>query len=211
MGAIVKGTPNAAATTSVTIPTHAVGDLIVIWAYRDGATTAITKPTASGTIPAWVDIDAPLAASMANNNTCRSAWFVATATNHTSGVWTGATNVVAVVISGQASSPVGGHSVAAGSDVANGVVPALTQSVTDGSSLLLNFCGHRATFTSWSAAPAGYTRQVTQGIVILNTKDSTTSDGSMTNAISTAVGAGYAGNQIEILAVPSAGKFFAMF
>ena len=88
MSLSIIGTPAAVAGSSITLPTHAVGDIIVIFAYRDGATAVPTNPTAGGTVPAWVDIDA---AAGANTNSARSAYFVATATNHTSGTWTNAT------------------------------------------------------------------------------------------------------------------------
>lgn len=197
MSATVKGTANAAATTSVTIPTHAVGDLIVIWAYRDGSTTVPSKPAASGTVPAWSDIDAPTGA---NTNSARCAYFIATATNHTSGTWSNATGMIAVVIQGnKSSSPIGGH--AQGGSTGNGTTqaPSITQQQVTGKALLLEFYGHR-TVTAWSAAPSGYTRQASSATeVALNTKDSSTTDGAISQACSS-TNSGYRGQTIEILA-----------
>lgn len=195
MSLSIKGS-NSAAGTTVTLPTHAIGDLIVIYAYRDGSTTVPTKPTASGTVPAWVDIDA---ATGANSNSLRCAYFKATATNHTSGTWTNATGMAAIVISGQHTSPIGGHTQSGSTGNGTATAPAITQSVTDGSSLLLYFYGHRSV-TAWSTAPTGYTRQTSTATeVCLNTKNDSTSDGSQAQSCTT-TNSGYRGQTIEILA-----------
>lgn len=199
MSQSIIGTPQAAAATSITLPTHAVGDIIVICAFRDGSTTVPTKPTASGTVPAWVDIDAPTGA-----NTCsmRTAYFVATATNHTSGTWTNATGMAAIVIRGQASSPIGGHAQAGGTANGSATAPAVTLTNNKGGSIILEFYGHR-TVTAWSAAPTGYTRQASVATeVCLNTKDSTTADGSIAQSATT-TNSGYRAQTIEILAAPT--------
>jgi hypothetical protein len=192
----VKGTANVSATTTVTIPTHAIGDLIVIWAYRDGSTTAPTKPSASGTVPAWTDIDTGTGTA---TNGGRTAYFVATATNHTSGTWTNSTGMIAVVIQNQKSSSfLGGHARAGGTASNSSTAPAITQQQTTGKALLLYFYGHR-TVTAWSTAPTGFTRQISNATeVCLNTKDSSTSDGSQAQA-NTASSSGYYAATVEIL------------
>lgn len=196
------GTPvtNAAAATSVTLPAHNIGDTIVIWAYNNASTTTPTKPAASGTVPAWTDIDNTTGA---NTNSSRSAYFVATATNHTSGTWTNATGMTATVISGAASSPIGGHAEAGGAAANAAQAPAVTLSKTDGTSALLEHYGHR-TVTAWSTAPSGYTRLASQATsVCVNSKNSTTTDGAV-NQSNTATNAGYRGAAVEILAPPKA-------
>ena len=196
MALSIIGTPAAVAATSITLPTHAVGDIIVIFAYRDGSTTVPTKPTASGTVPAWVDIDAPTGA---NTNSARCAYFVATATNHTSGTWTNATGMSAIVIRGQRSSPIGGHAQSGSTGTNTASAPSITQQQTTGKSMILHFYGHRAV-TAWSAAPAGYTRRASVSTeVCLNTKDSSTSDGAIAQP-ATASSSGYRGQTVEILA-----------
>lgn len=205
--ALITGSASAA-TTSVTLPSHNVGDLIVIFAYRDGNVAVPTVPTAAGTVPAWVTIDSAAGGSFANSFV--TAQFVATATNHTSGAWANATGMIAVVVSGQASSPIGGHATTINSSTVSATAPSVTLSKTDGSSLLLEFYGHRFV-TAWDAAPAGYTRQTSVATeVCCNTKNDTTSDGSIaqTGTISTA--GAYAGAAVEILSAASA-AFFAMF
>ncbi|TEA06283.1 hypothetical protein [Mycobacteroides salmoniphilum] len=174
---------NASTTGSVTIPTHQVGDLILLCAF-DSQNTAPTKPSAGGTVPNWNYID--------NTNTSAgqaaltTAWFKATATNTTSGTWTWTEQMIAVVVRGtMAASPIGGHAAVGGAAV-NVTAPSVTLSHTDGSSILLHF--HATAFLNgggWSSAPAGYTRRVVAGpsssrSMALNTKDTTTTDGSVT-------------------------------
>lgn len=174
---------NASTSGSVTIPTHQVGDLIVLAAF-DAQNTAPTKPTAGGTVPDWVYIDN---ANTTSGQSCiTTAQFKATATNTTSGSWTWGEQMIAVVLRGQnATTPIGGHASVGGRGV-NITAPAITLDHTDGTSILLHF--HSSAFlngSGWSSAPAGYTRRVVAGpsssrSLLLNTKDSTTTDGAVT-------------------------------
>ncbi|WP_176112810.1 hypothetical protein [Mycobacterium sp. 96-892] len=174
---------NSSTTGSVTIPTHQVGDLILLCAF-DSQNTAPTKPSAGGTVPNWNYID--------NTNTSAgqaavtTAWFIATATNTTSGTWTWAEQMIAAVVTGPVgTTPIGGHA-AVGGAAANVTAPSVTMTHTDGSSILFHF--HATAFLNgggWSAAPAGYTHRVVAGpassrSMLLNTKDTTTTDGSLT-------------------------------
>lgn len=196
MGAAIKGTPNTSTSNTVTIPTHAVGDDIFIFAFRDGSTTVPSKPSASGTVPAWVDIES---GAGANSCSARLAHFVATATNHTSGTWTNATGMIAVVIQNQASSPIGGHAEGGGTSSTLATAPSITQQQTTGKALILEFYGHR-TVTAWSTAPSGYTRKASNATeVCLNSKDLSTSDGSISQNCTTSASSGYRGITLEIL------------
>jgi hypothetical protein len=204
----IEGSPNSANATSVTIPTHTSGDLIVIFAYRNSSTTVPSKPSASGNVPTWTDIDAP---SGADSNSCRTAYAVGTGTT-TSGTWTNATYLIAVVLRGQDASPIGGHAESGSTSTTQAVAPSVTMTRTDGTSQLLHFMGHRAQASvdssdDWASPPAGYTQQEalwSSGIVggvLLLTKNTTTSDGSVTNTIpGTGTAVGYRGATVEILA-----------
>lgn len=187
----LKGTPNlATGTTSVTIPTHAAGDIIVIFAYLSDASVIPSLPSAGGTVPAWVTVDSGTSAGGGGGGSgSRTAYFVATASNTTSGSWgsDGTTEMIAVVLTGQGSTPIGGHAEADGGSIGGSVTaPSITMSQTDGTSMLLHFFGYSQGGRTWNAAPAGYTKQkATTSSVILNavcfdTKNSTTSDGSVT-------------------------------
>lgn len=190
-----QGSASAAA-TSVAIPTHAVGDLIVIFAYRDGSATAPSKPAAGGTVPAWNDINS---GAGANTNASRSAYFVATATNHTTGTWTNATGIAAIVLRGQAATPIGASDLSGGTANGTGTTPTITPQVANGTSFQLHCYGHR-TVTAWDAAPAGFTRRTTVNAELaINTKDNTTTGTGGTQTF-TSTNSGGRQETIEILA-----------
>lgn len=195
MAAKVIGTATSAAAINVAIPTHRVGDLIVIAAYRDGSTTTPSKPAASGTVPAWVDITNNTGA---NTNSMRTAYFIATATNHTSGDWTNATGMMAIVVENfNEGAPIGASAESGGTANGSATVPSITLQDATGNSLILNFMGHR-TVTSWSAAPSGYTsRAATATECQVGTKNVSTSAGSQAWSCSS-TNSGYRGAQIEI-------------
>ena len=206
---VITGTA-AYLTSNGTIPAHAVGDMIIVAAYRIATVQLIGKPSASGTIPTWNDLDA--AASVAGtSNSLDSFYTIATATNHTTGTFSGAGIILIIVIRGQAASPLGGHSEADGGTSTTQVVsPSITLSVNDGSSLLLYIGAHRTSVSAIAAAPSGWTRvqdpTVTGGssmlpgqMMFLNTKDDSTSAGAMTQLV-TASNSSMRGNTIEILA-----------
>ncbi|PVB27286.1 hypothetical protein D2E27_05540 [Mycobacteroides abscessus] len=174
---------NANANNNVTIPAHLVGDLIVLAGYNPYATTAPSKPSAAGTVPNWEYIDN---ANSAGGSGIATACFTATATNTTSGTWSNAGHMIAVVLRAHnPADPIGGHASQGGSSSGPSLAPAITLERTDGSSVVLEFHGHsNLSSTGWSSAPAGYTRCAASGSafgpgLVLNTKDSSTSDGSV--------------------------------
>lgn len=192
---------NASTANSVTIPAHQVGDLIVLCAF-DSQNTAPTKPSAGGTVPDWNYIDNTNTA--AGQGAVTTAWFKATATNTTSGTWTWTEQMIAVVVRGtMPASPIGGHAAVGGAAV-NVTAPAATLAHTDGSSILLHF--HATAFlnaSGWSPALAGYTRRIVAGpsssrSMVLNTKDTTTTDGSVTQPDGSS-GWAYAAATVEII------------
>lgn len=188
----------SAAATSIAIPAHVAGDLIVIWAFRDGSTTPPTVPTAGGTVPSFTTIDGPTGA-----NTCAAvcAYAFAAGTTDTSGTWTNATGLSVEVWRGAANPPIGDHAQSGGNVASGGniAIPAITPQDPGGHSVFLAFAGWR-TVTAWNAAPAGYTQrsQVATECEAL-TKDTTTSDGTF-NVSGTASGTGGTRTQqLEIL------------
>ena len=189
---------SSAAATSIAIPTHVAGDLIVIWAYRDGSTTPPTVPTAGGTVPTFTTVDGPTGANLCS---AVCAWAVAAGTTDTSGTWTNATGISVEVWRGQAAVPIGGHA-QSGGNIASGAniaIPAITLTAVDGTSAILAFAGWQ-TVTAWNAAPSGYTQRsnVATEVEAL-TKDTTTADGSF-NVTGTASGTGGTRTQqLEIL------------
>lgn len=200
----IAGT-NMAKSFSVSLPVHEIGDLIIIYAYCSVSNSIPAKPGSGGSVPAWVDIDAT---NGANTNGLRTAYFVATSTSHTSGTWTGATSVTAVVMKGQAGIPIGAHAESGSTSATGATAPSITLSNNDGSSQLLHFFARRdGDWTTWSSPPAGYTSvasltDATEGVSVI-TKDDTTSDGSVTQETDGSSSIGYRGATIEILAPPS--------
>ncbi|QRY55208.1 hypothetical protein JVX95_30840 [Mycolicibacterium septicum] len=188
---------NGSQTTSVTIPTHQVGDLIVIFAAASNSAVP-TAPSAGGTVPAWATVD-----SGATTIGVRTATFVATATNHTSGTWGSTGMMLAVVLRGQAASGyIGGHARSGGGGSSTPSAPSVTMVNTDGTSVLLHFYSNPQISGTWSSPASGYTNQVAIGTtnqkgVCLNTKDVTTSDGSVTQGPAAGL-LGYGSASIEI-------------
>lgn len=210
MALTIKGTPKGSTSTTVAIPTHAVGDLIVIY------TNAGTIPAAGGTVPTWTTI--------VSNSGVKVVYAVATATNHTSGAWASSSTLIAVVLSGQnTTTPVGGSAAdanLAGSGTSPNTAPSITLSATDGSSKILHFISgfHIGSSSTWGAAPAGYTSLLSlnpppssSGYRLLS-KDTTTSDGSVGQTYTDLQGYQFRAS-VEILApaVSNTGGFFAMF
>lgn len=136
---------SATGVNTATLPPHEAGDLIVVFAYRDGVTTPPTTPagfTAS-------------TGNFTNSNASRVGYKVAASNAETVGTWTNATSVIAVVYRGQDTvTPIGavlsrtGQSTVAGYD-------ALTLQVGDGSSWVAAFAGHRNIDTALETPPAG--------------------------------------------------------
>lgn len=189
----VSATSNAGNT--VTLPAHEVGNLILVSAHRDDLATIPSVPSASGTVPAWTT----LLSGAGNTNALVTVWYVATNTNHTSGTFTNADTMMAYVVRGQDPWPFGGTAEAGATSAADVICPAVTLSRQDGTSALLHIGAHRLA-TAVSAVPSGYTRRDTSSNshMFLNTKDITTTDGAMTQGVTTSSG-GYRGHSLEIV------------
>ena len=176
--------------TSIALPAHAVGDLIIIFAFLSGSNSTPTVPSAGGTVPTWnqgIGLNPTLVVNTCN---ARTVWTIATATNHTSGSFSNSQGLIAAVISAgtfNTTSPFGNTSPDGYSPPyynGNGTTGvSATQTLipfyqphqqNDGQNLTLGFTAHRN--GSWGSAPAGWTRQQTAVFPFagcLNTKDST--------------------------------------
>lgn len=171
-GLILVGVDAADAST-VTIPTHQAGDLIVMFAYSV-SNTIPTAPSAGGTVPTWTSLDT----GTGDGNASRTASAVASGSTTTSGTWTNGNSLCVVVLRNAA---VGAHAETGGSvgtapAAGTYTSPSITPTVTDGTAVQLYFYGGENS-ASWSTAPAGFTRQTSTSDVCLNTKNDTTTDG----------------------------------
>lgn len=166
--------------TSVAIPTHQVGDLLLITTKANSGTPP-TKPSAAGTVPSWTTIDSGSGGSTG----IHTAYAVATATNHTTGTWTNCNGISITVIRGQmAGTPIGGHTITGGT-TGVATTTALTLSQTDGSSVqIYSYSSNQLGSGGWVGTPTGYTRRAAVGSLntagmCVNSKDDTTTDGAI--------------------------------
>lgn len=136
--------------TTANIPAHNVGDLLVAFAYRDGNTSAPSLATG------WTNISS---SSGSNSNGSRLAYRIATGSDPGAG-WSNATEIIVQVYRGQSASPIGVNGVQSN----NGdpvIYSALTLSVTNGTSWVIGFAGHRSTNTNLQNPPTGMTQRAT--------------------------------------------------
>jgi len=195
---------SAGGVSSATVPTHQVGDLILVYAFRDGSATAPTLPSGY----ANVGVGTKTAGSGSTAGAMRVGFKIATATNDTSGTWTNATEVVVVVYR-----PSAGNTLAIGASASNSGTtntinyPALTLQATDGSSLVVGGVGHRSIETTIESPPTGM-------VLVLDQLDSTAelavhdTNGGVTNWPSTnktvtGTAAGWVSYNVEISIYPT--------
>ena len=135
---ITVPTSGSSATTSVTIPAHQVGDMIVIMAR---GTVAPTIPAAGGTVPTFTEIGT---GGVNNSVGWRVARAIATATNHTSGTWTNAAQMHVLVLRASAGTlSVGNAPAQAGANNTQTIVyPAHTLTTGKADALVVR-CGAR--------------------------------------------------------------------
>jgi len=156
----VQGQATAASTT-VTLPTHQVGDLIIIVARR-ASNTAATIPSTSGTVPAWTTV---YNATGANTLSHVVAYTIATASNHTSGTWTNANHLVALVLRNPngAGFTIGGSGSQSNSASTTITMPTVTGQTlpAGGTDLWLTFISKAGSSSVTTTIPTGQTQIVT--------------------------------------------------
>ena len=178
--------------TTVTIPAHQIGDLILIFAYRGGNNTAPTVPAAGGTVPTWTIIGT---ASGGNTNSSRLHYAVATATNTTSGTWTNATELIAVVYRGTRR-PGGNNN--AGSTGTSISYPAVTMQRSNNTSWVAGFAGHR-TATNVQGAPSGMTNRTSTGTEAANHDTAGTVSSWSATSVTVNASSGWRARTVELL------------
>lgn len=138
------GSASAEATT-VTIPTgHRIGDLLIIFAFRDGSATNPTVPAGWTTLTNTTD---------GTSASVSLGYKIATSTSETSGTWTNTTHLQCIVYSGQRQSgqPVGTFVAAAGT-----TSPSTYSAVTlknNSASWICAFQGHVSVDTTTLSTP----------------------------------------------------------
>jgi len=137
----------AVGTNTATMPAHQVGDLLVVMSYRDGNATAPTL--ASG----FTNVTT----ASGSTNSARLAYKIAASTSEATGTWTNATSTIVAVYRGtHPTTPIGGFASSTGSSTSISY-PALTMAVTDNTSWVAGFAGHRSANVAIETAPSGLT------------------------------------------------------
>lgn len=139
------GASVAPAAATITLPAHTTGDVILIWAWNPNSTTLPTLPAGYTSI-------FTVSASVRGG---RLGYKIAASSGETSGNWVNARQLEVVIYRNVASlgTPTSGS--ASSTTVA---YPSLTLGVTDGSSWVVCFGGHRAA-TNVGTAPASLTNR----------------------------------------------------
>ena len=157
---IIVGQASAAA-TSVAIPAHQVGDMIIV-AARAASNTTPGTPAATGTVPAWAAIQV---GAGANTLALKTVYFIATATNHTTGAFSGASHVAALVLRADVGKAIalGGSAFGNANNTATCVYPALALTTTDGSSMGVRAAVRAGTaVAAFGNAPTNWINQTKQ-------------------------------------------------
>lgn len=142
----------ASGTTTATLPAHQAGDLIVIYAFRDGNATAPSLPAG------WVSINTSTTTSTGS----RLGYKWARNASETSGTWTNATTVIAQVYRGHKyETPIGGNSQTVGTTNTSVAWGNITLTDTNGTSWVAAMRGHRSVDTTLETAPSGLTARST--------------------------------------------------
>lgn len=140
----------ATGTNSATLPAFNVGDIAIVFAYRDGSNTPPTLATG------WTTI---LGATGANTNSARSGSRVLQSGDTTTGTWTNATSVIVHVYRAtDGTASIGASARGSGSSTTI-TYPAVTLQDTSGNSWGVRFAGHRSTNVAIETAPSGYTNR----------------------------------------------------
>lgn len=136
----------SAAANTVSMPSHTTGDVIIVFAYRDGNATGPTVPAG------WYTLNT----SGANTNSAVLAWKYAASGSETTGTWTNATGIAVAVYRGV----LGIHNMAVNGASSNSLsYPALTLAHTDSTSWAVRAGGHRTATNMTTNTPSGYTQR----------------------------------------------------
>ena len=150
---------SATGTNTATMPTHAVGDLIVAFAFRDGSTTAPSIPSEG-----WTSLGASSSAIGQAGTTCSAVMVVkrADSTSEAVGTFTNATFVGVVVYRGGTGKQVGIGTWTFQAGTASTVTyPATTLIGASSTSWTGAFAGHRSVDTSLQTAPTNMSNVAT--------------------------------------------------
>ena len=148
---------SSAASQTLTLPTHTVGDLILMLG-RYPNTPPGAPPAAGGTVPTWTILESSGAAFLS----LVTAWARATASNHTSGTWTGFGHLACMVLRPDTGKTIAPAGVAlAGTASVTTIIryPALTLTTLSGTSWGVRMGTRVGASADVATAPPGWTNQ----------------------------------------------------
>jgi hypothetical protein len=183
----------AAAVTTIAIPAHAAGDLILVFAYRSGSNTAPTLPAG------WTD----LGSSGANSNSIRIGGRIAVDDATISGTWTSATRLAVAVLRGHDTTR-GAVLPGVGAVVFNlayaSIIDVPAIACEDARSHVFGFVGLRSdTFSNVHQPPAGMTAVAWESLANLSWTDTGVAEWPATPSISQNYATGSMSASLEVL------------
>jgi len=150
MSISLVGTQTASATT-VTIPSHQAGDLILIWAERNSSGTAPSLPAGFTNV---------LTVAQGSNVSARLGYRIANGSTDTSGTWTNAAEITCHVYRPSAGNVLRiGQSASSSSTTTTVTYPALTLADSGGNSWIAGFAAANNITQTLSTAPSGMTNE----------------------------------------------------
>jgi len=161
-----------------------------------------TKPAAGGTVPDW---NMPQAAG-ANTLALTSAWALATASNHTTGTWTNATQICVLVLRPDTEKTLNYRTsfVANGANTQTIIYPALSV-ITTGTSWGVR-CGTRGVAVAAAGnAPTGWTQRIVQPatpLMSVHTRAALTANMVADTVATAGTNAAYRAHSLEITESP---------
>lgn len=144
----------------MTMPAHIAGDLLLLFTYRDGSISLGDDPVDGSGAGTWVE-DAGLGEAGSNSNASRVQYLICSTNSHTAIDGTLISRWIALCYRGtHTTDPIGGTSHAGG---ASTDIPyaALSMDVTDGTSWVVGFAGHRSIDVALETPPTGMTNRST--------------------------------------------------
>jgi hypothetical protein len=192
--AISRISAHSAQANSVAITTPTIGDVIVVFAHRDGSTTAPTLATGYTSAES----------SGANTNSAIVAWKISDGTETTSGTWTNATSVAVGIYRGvDPNIPIAWNisALAAGGAASTSMAyNTFTLFRTDGTSWVVGFGAHRTATDVGTNAPTGMaSRSSATDIAIFDTGTAVSSWS--TNSATVNANSGWRTYTLELIAI----------
>ena len=159
----------SAEATSLTLPTHQAGDLIIFGAFRNGSVTLPTLPSG------WLILNAQGAATAGLQRSMYFAYKYAASSSETSDTWTDANLVAAIVFR----------------DDTNIIIPHVTQAATLNNATTANYTAAAHNTSTGTASATNRLQQSSQWVVgfaacLSNTSAINTAPTGMTNRTATA-------------------------